>query len=95
MACVLRIFVVLVFFWSFTSVTFPEAGAVTDGNAGPSAEGVGEQCSLTVRASVLHLHVGSEGILKQLLNLGKLHGIWLKKLKMQFDPNSSSSTQFP
>lgn len=84
------------FFWSFTSVTFPESGAVTDGNAGPSSEGVGEQCSVTVKASGLHLHVAREGILKQLLNLGKLHSVWLKKLQMQFDSNSfSSSTQFP
>lgn len=62
MACVLHIFGNFVFFWSFTSVTFPEAGAVTDGNAGLSAEGVGEQCSLTLKASELHLHIGSEGI---------------------------------
>ena len=81
------------FFWSFTSVTFPESGAVTGGNAGPSTEGVEEQCSVTVKASGLHLHVAREGILKQLLNLGKLHGVWLKKLQMQFDSNSS--TQFP
>lgn len=84
-----------VFFRSFTSVTFPEDEAVTDGKAGPSTEGTGEQCSVTVKASELHLHIGSEGILKQLLNLGKLHGVWLKKLQMQFDSNSFSSTQFP
>lgn len=68
---------------------------MTDGKAGPSAEGIGEQCSVTVKASELHLRVGSEGILEQLLNLGKLHGVWLKKLQMQFDSNSFSSTQFP
>ena len=84
-----------VFSWSFTSVTFPESGAVTGGNAGPPAEGLGEQCSVTVKASGLHLRVAREGILKQVLNLGKLHGERLKKLQMQFDSDSFSSTQFP
>lgn len=84
-----------VFSWSFTSVTFSESGAVTGGNAGPPAEGLGEQCSVTVKASGLHLRVAREGILKQVLNLGKLHGERLKKLQMQFDSDSFSSTQFP
>lgn len=91
MTCVLHIFVILF----FSGHSLPESGAVTDGNAGPSAEGVGEQCSVTVTASGLHLHVASEGILKLLLNLGKLHGVWLKKLQRQFDSNSFTLPNFP